>query len=158
MLLNYLENQRAHVVSILEGLTEEELRRPLVPSGWSCLSLVKHLALDVEHYWFQCIVAGDSLDYFRIGTDTEVDAWKIEPTESSEDVLTLYRQETERANAIIASTELDAVPRQVDPSWGEWAPTDLRYIMLHVITETACHAGHLDVARELLDGHQYLVL
>ena len=54
-LLDSLDNQRDHVLGILDGLPEEQLRRPVLPSGWNCVGLVKHLALDVEHYWFRCI-------------------------------------------------------------------------------------------------------
>jgi hypothetical protein len=42
--------------------------------------------------------------------------------------------------------------------FGDWRLHDLREILLHVITETACHAGHLDAARELIDGRRWLVL
>src|SRR5579859_7344189 len=58
VLLGFLDAEREHVLGILEGFSEEQLRRPVLPSGWSCLSMVRHLALDDEHYWFQCVVAG----------------------------------------------------------------------------------------------------
>jgi hypothetical protein len=45
LLLNFLNSQRNHVLGILEGLSEDQLRRPVLPSGWSCLGMVKHLAL-----------------------------------------------------------------------------------------------------------------
>src|ERR1700760_1858148 len=64
LLQRFLDEQRHHVLGILEGLTEEQLTRPLLPSGWHCLGLVKHLALADEHYWFRCVVAGESRDYF----------------------------------------------------------------------------------------------
>jgi len=73
-------------------------------------------------------------------------------------VLAAYRDEIERSNAVIASTPLDQAPVQRDPWWGEWDVPDLRFVLLHVITETACHAGHLDAARELIDGRQWLTL
>jgi hypothetical protein len=57
MLLSYLNVQRNHVLGILEGLDEEALRRPVLPSGWNCLGLVQHLALDVERFWFRGTVA-----------------------------------------------------------------------------------------------------
>src|SRR5215470_13029782 len=61
-----------------------------------------------------------------------------------------------RANAIIAATPLDALARRRDPRWDAWGwpdqPVTLRWIILHMIEETARHAGHLDTARELLDG------
>jgi hypothetical protein len=156
-LLRYLDAQRNHVLGILEGLTEEQLRRPALPSGWSCLGMVKHLALSDEHYWFRCIVAGESLDFFP---DEQNADWRIEPGETAEDIFGLYRDEITHSNTIIAATPLLAKPRQQDPYWGDLANrfTDLRFVMLHVIAETACHAGHLDAARELIDGRQWMVL
>jgi len=157
-LLDSLEQQRNHVLGILEGLSEEQLRRPILPSGWNPLGMVNHLALDDEHYWFRCIVGGESLDFFPDRSDETPGAWHIEPNESAEQVFDLYRDEAARANAIIEVTPLDAAPRQRDPWWGNWEVPDLRFIILHVITETACHAGHLDAARELLDRRQWIVL
>lgn len=157
-LLGCLDQQRDHVTGILDGLSEEELRRPVLPSGWSCLSMVKHLALADEHYWFRCIVAGEPLSFFPEERNTE---WRLEPGESAEDIFSLYREEIARSNAIIAATPLDAPPGQQDPYWGDWAArrfTDLRIVVLHVITETACHTGHLDAARELIDGRQWVIL
>jgi hypothetical protein len=53
-----------HALGVLEGLSEEDLRRAMLPSEWNCLGMVKNLASEVEHYWIQCIVAGESLDFF----------------------------------------------------------------------------------------------
>jgi hypothetical protein len=157
VLLRYLEAQRNHVLGILEGLSEEQLRRPVLPSGWSSLGMVKHLALSDEHYWFRCIVAGESLDFFpeEQGAD-----WRIDPGETAADIFGLYRDEIAHANDIITSTPLLAPPLQRDPEWDGWGAefTDLRFIILHVIAETACHAGHLDAVRELIDGRQWIVL
>lgn len=157
-LLGSLEQQRAHVLGILEGLSDEQLRRPVLPSGWTCLGMVKHLALDVEHYWFRCIVAGESLDFFTDEETHGVGAWEVEPAQSAEAVFALYGDEIERANAVITTTALDAAPAQADDWWGAWKVPDLRFVLLHVMAETACHAGHLDAVRELLDGRQWLAL
>ena len=75
LLLSSLNNQREHVLGILDGLPDDALRRPVLPSGWTCLGMVQHL----------------------------------------------------------------------------------REVILHVITETACHAGHLDAVRELIDGRTWMV-
>jgi hypothetical protein len=157
LLLGFLDEQRNHVLGILEGLTEEQLRRPVLPSGWHCLGMVKHLALADEHYWFRSVVGGEPFGFFPEGPNAE---WQLDPGESAEDVFGLYRREIERANAVIAATPLGMAPRQPDPSWQEWGIDfpDLRFITLHVIKETACHAGHLDAARELIDGRQWIVL
>jgi uncharacterized damage-inducible protein DinB len=157
-MLNSLQYSRNHVLGILEGMTDEQLRHPFLRSGWTCLGMVKHLALDVEHYWFRCIVAGESLQFFETESGEAQDAWQVEPDESAAAIFDLYRREIEKANEIINATSLDAPPRLRDERWGDWAIPDLRFIMLHVITETSCHAGHLDAARELADGRQWLVL
>jgi hypothetical protein len=157
LLLGWLDVQRFHVLGALEGLSDEQLRRPVLPSGWNCLGMVKHLALADEHYWFRSIVGGEPLDFFPQGPNAE---WIVKPIESADDVFDLYRDEIERANAVIATTALDMAPRQRDPKWeavGLDFP-DVRFIMLHMITETACHAGHLDAARELLDNRQWLIV
>jgi hypothetical protein len=157
LLLTFLNEQRNHVLGILEGLSGEQLRRPVLPSGWHCLGMVKHLALADEHYWFRSVVAGESFGFFPPGENAE---WQLDPGESAEDVFSLYRDEIKRANAVITATALDQPPLQPDPRWQEWGIDfpDLRFIMLHVIKETACHAGHLDAVRELLDGRQWVVL
>jgi len=153
-LLSSLNDQREHVLGILEGLPAPALRRPVLPSGWTCLGLVQHLALDVERFWFRRVVAGE-----RPGDAEPDNAWQVAADVPAEAVLGLYRQETELANAIVAATPLDAAPAWwPDDLIGGWRLHDLREIILHVITETACHAGHLDAARELIDGRTWLIL
>jgi hypothetical protein len=159
ILVETLDEQRRHVLGILEGLSDEELRRPVLPSGWSCLGMVKHLALGVEHYWFRCIIAGESLDFYALNALDNDRDWEVGPKETGAEVFNLYRDEIERANAIIMATPLDTPATQRDGWWGTWEvprPIDLEFIAFHVITETACHAGHLDAARELLDGRQWM--
>jgi hypothetical protein len=156
-LLRYLDAQRAHIFGAIEGLTDEQLLTPVLPSGWHCIGLLKHLALADEHYWFRCVVGGESFDFFPEGADAD---WQLEPGETIEDIKSLYRSEIERSNAIIAATSLDAPPRQRDPRWEDWGRDfpDLHDIVLHVLTETSIHAGHLDAARELIDGRQWVVV
>src|SRR5215813_1530500 len=103
MLLKWLSGQREHVLGILEGLSEADLRRPVLPSGWTCLGLVQHLAIDVERFWFRHVVAGEPVD-----DGESADAWQVAPDVPAEAVLGLYRREIELANAIIAATPPDA--------------------------------------------------
>jgi uncharacterized damage-inducible protein DinB len=153
-LLSTLASQREHILGSLEGLSEEALRRPVLPSGWSCLGLVRHLALDVERFWFRAVVAGEQVDL-----ETGDGAWQVAPEVPADAVFKLYRQETEFADGIIAANPLDAEPRWWPGElFGDLPTWDLRRAILHVITETACHAGHLDAARELIDNKQWLVL
>ena len=155
MLLSYLDAQREHILGILEGLNEIALRQQVLPSGWSCLGLVQHLALDVERFWFRAVVAADqsAID------DLPDNAWHVDATMPASAVFDLYRQEIERANAIIAPTPLEAPPGWwPEGLFGDWKVQNLRQIVLHVMTETATHAGHLDIVREQIDGRQWLVL
>ena len=156
-LLSYLNDQREHALGILAGLDESALRRPELPSGWTCLGLVQHLALDIERFWFRTVVAGDPAAIDELAQTA--DAWRVAPEVPPEVVLGEYRTQIALANAIIAATSLNAAPRWWPQDlFGDWRLDSLREVILHVMTETACHAGHLDIVRELIDGKQWLVL
>ncbi|PRY17945.1 DUF664 domain-containing protein [Kineococcus rhizosphaerae] len=148
--------QREHVLGIVDGLDEQDVRRPVLPSGWSCLGLVNHLALDDERFWFPLVVAGEPE---LVATfDPGLDAWDV-GDEPATVVLERYREQCARADAVIAATAADAPPRWWPGDlFGGFRLADLRAVLLHVLVETATHAGHLDAARELLDGRQRLVL
>jgi hypothetical protein len=156
-LLGTLRSQRRHVLGILDGLSDEDLHRPVLPSGWSCLGLVRHLALDVERFWFRRVLLGEETDLDDPATGGP-DGWQVSPEATGSAVLDLYRRETELADAVVARTSPDAAPAWWPDFFGDFRMDDLREIALHVIVETACHAGHLDAARELLDGRQWIVL
>ncbi|MGH3210104.1 MAG: DinB family protein [Trebonia sp.] len=152
-LLTSLNAQREHVLGALDGLSEDELRRPLLRSGWTPLGMVQHLALEVEQFWFRGAVAGEPL------TLTSGDeAWQVPADVPVAAILGLYRDEITRANAIIAATPIDAMPKWWPDFFADFPPRPLRRTILHVIAETATHAGHLDVFRELTNGTQWLVL
>jgi Protein of unknown function (DUF664) len=121
VLLDFLDGERSHVLGILEGLSEEQLRRSVLPSGWSCLGMVKHRA------WPR-------------PSSTCTGTRSSAPTRSS-----------------LPCPGHGPPP---DPRMGEWRKrfTSLRVVMLHMLKETAVHAGHLDVAAELLDGRQWIVM
>lgn len=128
--LSSLNAQRDHVLGILEGLPAEALRRPVLPSGWTALGLVNHLALDVERFWFRVIMTGEDVEL-----PEDAEAWQVS-----------------------VATPLGTPPAQWPERWSSWRLANLREVLLHVITETACHAGHLDAVGELIDGHQWMVL
>lgn len=146
--------QRAHVLQAVEGLPEKALHSAVLPSGWSCLGLIQHLTLDVERFWFRAVIAGEA-----VTLQSGDGGWRVASDTPSADILESYREETALADAVIMGTDLEALA-----AW--WPITvfhdlpvrSLRRVLLHVITETACHAGHLDAAREVLDGRQHLVL
>jgi uncharacterized damage-inducible protein DinB len=157
LLLGHLTGARQHVISQLEGLTDEQLRTPVLPSGWSCLGLVRHLTVSDERYWFEVVVGGEPLDFWPEGDNGD---WRVDRDESSEAVLDAYRSAIRRSDEIVTARSLDEPPAQPEDWWDSAGMSfpDLRSVLLHVLVETATHAGHLDAVRELLDGHQNIVL
>jgi uncharacterized damage-inducible protein DinB len=153
-LLAALQDSRAHVLQAVSGLSDDALRQPVLPSGWTCLGLVQHLALDVERFWFRAVVAGEPVDLC-----SGDEAWRVDAATPAAAVLDAYREEARAADEVVRRTDLEA-----QPAWwpselfADLPVRDLRQTVLAVLVETACHAGHLDAARELLDGHQHLVL
>jgi hypothetical protein len=111
---------------------------------------VRHLAVDDERFWFRAVAAGEPLP---LDDDT---GWQPSPGERAEAVLDLYRRETQASDAVLAGLDLDAPPARWPDYFSGWRLRDVREIILHVITETTVHAGHLDAARELLDGRTWL--
>jgi hypothetical protein len=153
----YLDAERDHVLGVLEGLEDADLRRPVLPTGWSCLGLVRHLTVDVERLWFRGVVAGEPEVTARLKPGLSAH-WKLPEGMGAEAVFADYRAEIERANCVLAAIGqdgrgLDRAPRVwPDELWPNWRLPDLRSVLLHVLTELSCHAGHLDAARELIDG------
>jgi uncharacterized damage-inducible protein DinB len=157
LLIHRLVGQRRHVLEQLDGLSDEQLRRPVLPSGWSCLGLVRHLTLSDERYWFEVVMAGLPLDFWPEGHNAD---WYVADDEPADTVLALYRAAIDRSDKIITRFELDDPPTRPEDWWSDAGLSfpDLRAVLVHVIVETATHAGQLDAVRELLDGKQYLVL
>ena len=149
-----LRAQREHVLGALDGLSDADLGRPVLPTGWSCLGLVHHLAVDVERFWFRAVMAGEPVELFP-GDG----GWRVPEGATAEAVRALYRDEAERSDAVVAAHALDDGPAWWPEDLFPGLPVrDLRRLLLAVITETATHAGHLDAVRELIDGRTWLVL
>ena len=157
LLVRHLDAQRRHILSAVAGLSDEQLRQPVLPSRWSLLELFSHLTIGDEHYWFECVVEG-SARFADLPEGPRAD-WLLDPAEPADMIIKRYQMQIDRSNAIIAAAGLDAAPAQPDPKWGEWAAqlSDVRSVILHMITETAVHAGHVDAVCELLDGRQWIV-
>ena len=154
-LLRALDGVRRHVLDQLKGLDDQALRRAVLPSGWTCLGLVRHLTLSDERYWFEVVVAGGPLDWWPEG---ERGDWAVGPDEPAEAVVAAYRSAVAASDRILAEVSLDAAPLGREPGWPADRFADVRSVVQHVVVETATHAGQLDAVRELLDGRQYIVL
>jgi hypothetical protein len=148
-LLQFLEYQRASVRSIVDGLSEEGWHTSVVPSGWTPAGFVEHLG-GAEYHWFQQVIAG----VVHVPSPDE----EVEPYDpyaaftsklSSEEVLRNYLEECERSNAVLARVALSDKPKG---RHGDREVPNVRWVVLHMIEETATHSGHLEIARELLDG------
>jgi uncharacterized damage-inducible protein DinB len=158
-LLKVLGLAREYVVESLDGLSDDSLRRPILPSSWTCLGLINHLALDVERFWFQAVVAGNSDAISDVLAASSENAWVVEADVPVASVLDSYRRHSERANDIIASSPLDGPPAWwPEDFFGPWRIDTTRGVVLHSLRETATHAGQLDAARELIDGKLHVVL
>jgi uncharacterized damage-inducible protein DinB len=146
-LTGQLDFQRATLLWKLEGLDDEQLRRPMVPSGLSLLGLVKHLTA-VEHGWFVVGFAGTGEEHLFVRPDGSEADFDIEDGDTAGSVVGAYEQACERSRQVVAEARSldDTAPH---PRGGEF---DLRWLLLHMIQETARHNGHADIIRELIDG------
>jgi len=148
----YLRAARAALISKLDGLSEYDIRRPLVPTGTNLLGLVKHVA-GVETGYF-----GESfgrpfpepLPWYEPGAEPNADMWAT-PEESRADITGLYDRACAHSDETIRTLGLDAAGHVA------WWPEDrnpvtLFRVLVHVLAETNRHAGHADIVRELIDG------
>ena len=154
-LQHFLDQQRNALLAIIEGLGEAQLHTPVLPSGWTPIGLIRHLA-GAEAMWFQWVVLGTQP---QVTWDDGIDDPPYDPdapftTEhSSAAVIEQYRRQCVMSNEILQSRDLhSALLGEHGLDWPDEPITDLRWVVLHMIEETARHAGHLDAARELLDG------
>ncbi|MFC0507642.1 DinB family protein [Micromonospora costi] len=147
VLHEFLTFQRASVQAILSGLDEAALRTPVLPSRWTPLGMLEHLG-HAERHWFQDVLTGSATPLPWPDDDPPLTTSR--PTSL---VCTFYRDQCRISDEIIAITPLTAAPvgRHITEPLASQT-TDLRRIMLHMIEETARHAGHLDAVRELIDG------
>jgi len=146
-LLTFLESQRVAVLEIIDGLGDDALTTSVLPSDWTPLGMVEHLGY-AERHWFQEVLTGSATPTPWPDDDHE----PLNTPRSKDTVFAFYRDQQAQANAIVAVTALDAKPQGRHDGDREHEVADLRWILLHMIEETARHAGHLDVVRELLDG------
>lgn len=147
----YLKTERDAVLWKLEGLGEYQVRLPLTPTGTNLLGLVKHLAAVESGYFGDTFgrPMPDRPPWFD-DESPNADMWAT-AAESRDDIIALYRRVTEHADATIEALPLDA--SGTVPWWPpERAEVTLQRILVHMIAETARHAGHADIVRELIDG------
>jgi len=138
---SFLHDNRVEVVSLLDGLSEEQARRRLVPSLTSQLGLVKHAAF-VERVWFDVALAGRSRAEVGL-PDTVDESFQLAEDDTVVSVTQLYRDAWASSVQVAADHALDD-----HATHNRRGPVSLRWIYLHMIRELARHTGHGDILRE----------
>jgi hypothetical protein len=134
-----LQYQRDSLVRKVSGVDHDAARRPLVDSGTSLLWLIKHVS-HAETVWI--------VDRFAGEDDVVLDD-TVQPTDTLGSAVDAYRATWARVDAIVsAAPTLEEPCRRI----GQGAPVNLRWVLTHLLEETARHAGHADILRELIDG------
>jgi uncharacterized damage-inducible protein DinB len=148
----YLQTAREALLWKLAGLSEYDIRRPLVPTGTNLLGLVKHVASVEAGYLGDTFgrPLGEPLPWLADDAEPNADMWAT-ADQSRDDIVGLYHRVWAHSDATVDALALDAVGNV------PWWPADrrevsLQRILVHMIAETNRHAGHADIVRELIDG------
>jgi uncharacterized damage-inducible protein DinB len=147
LLNGFLDWYRAVVQNKVRDLSYEDATRTMTPTGLSSLGIVKHLAF-VEQSWFKVRFAAEADKVHWDADDSDAD-FRIEPGETIASIIDFYRGAVGDSRRIAAGAPLDDITKSESPHYGH---VSLRWILVHMIEETARHAGHLDLMREQIDG------
>lgn len=144
----FLDSQRTMLIRTLDGLDDAAARKAPSASSLSLLGLIKHAAT-WERRWFQVIVAGrESGEKWPTDLTGPYDAdMVVDESDTVDHWVGYYREQIEESRAIVASMDLDAPCARQD-----LIECNVRYVLFHMIEETARHGGHADIIRETLDG------
>ena len=137
----FVQDNRRELLAMLDGLTEEQARRRLVPSLTCPLALVKH-AVFVEKVWFHVSLAGRTRAEVGVPEAAE-ESWVLAEDDTIASVSAAYRAAWADADAYAAAYDLDDLARH-----NRRGPLTLRWIYVHLVEELARHAGHGDILRE----------
>lgn len=143
MLTGFLDWYRWVAENKLEDLTRDDATRVTTPGGLTMLGIVKHLAW-VERIWFRRYFAGAEREAIE-----NPQSFELAPDDTTESVLATYRSDCAAAREITESAALDQTSVVAHDVYGL---VSFRWILVHMIEETARHSGHLDILRELTDG------
>ena len=148
-LMNFLQGQRRSVLAIIDGLDDDGARRVVVPSGWKPIGIIEHLAW-AERFWFQRVLTGRAAPPPWQELREDHDPFVTEHPLG--EVLDFYKSQCAISDEMLGRSALMARPSGKVPSAYAEELQTARDVLLHMIEETARHAGHLDLARELIDG------
>lgn len=152
ILLGFLDYYRSAVERKVGELSEQDLRTSRLPSGWTPLELVKHLVY-MERRWFRWGFLAEQIDD-PFGDEDDQERWRVGEHETVEELIAALHAGGVRTREIVAAASLD----DVAATGGRFTADDKRpqptlaWTLAYVLQEYARHLGHLDVARELVDG------
>jgi uncharacterized damage-inducible protein DinB len=147
LLAAQLDDKRTILLRKCADLSEDDLRRAPTTSTLSLLGILKHTAY-THRWWFRYVFAGEDISFAWSDEDPDFD-FRPEPDETAEGIAGLFRDECERARAIVAASDLDDPARGSHPVVKE---INLRGVMLHMLQELSRHLGQADIIRETIDG------
>jgi hypothetical protein len=150
LLLGFLDYYRSVIARKVEGLSGAELRASRLPSGWAPLELVKHLVY-MERRWLRWGFRAEQVADPR-GDEDQAGRWHAGPGDTAAALIAALDAAGEQTRAIAAGAELGDVSASGGRFTGNDPRPTLGWILTYVLQEYARHAGHLDVARELIDG------
>lgn len=144
----FLDVQREALIRKIEGLDDASARKAPTASALSLLGIVKHCGL-WERRWVQVVVAGRTFpgEWPNVAYTGMAEDFVVDENDTVEHWVLYYREQIEESRAIARSMDLDAPVARPDIQ-----ECNLRYVLFHLIEETARHAGHADIIRETLDG------
>jgi uncharacterized damage-inducible protein DinB len=152
ILQRYLAKERNALLATLDGLDERQIRWPLTPTGTNLLGLVKHTASVSLGYFGETFGRdhGQAIPWFDEDAAVNDDMWAT-ADQTRGQIVALHHASAREADATIAALELES-PGRV-PWWNpDKADVTLGRILVHMIAETAHHAGHADIVREMMIG------
>jgi len=146
--LTYLDFFRSSLVSKLNGLTPDELRRSRLPSGWTPIELLRHLTF-VEMRWLEWGFEGR--DVGDPWGDRRDGRWYVGPEESLDGLLAELHARAARTRVVVESHDLNEIG-QPGERWDGKPPASLERVLFHLLQEYARHVGHIDIVSELAGG------
>jgi hypothetical protein len=137
----FVEDYRSAFEATLDGLTEEQARRHLVPSATTLLGLLKHVTW-MQRVWFEECVGGTSRRDLGLVSNPD-ESFRLTDDDTVASVTTAHREACATARTVVADLALDAVV-----TGHPTGPRTLRWVYLQVLRELAQHCGHADILRE----------
>ena len=152
MLESFLDYFRAVMIDKASGLADEQLHSRLEPSTLTLGGMIHHLAV-VEHWWFhECFAGADPAEPWASAPWHEDADWELNSAHEvpTDELFRRYTDAIERSRQVLAGVEsLEAASARTNSDGETWS---MRWILVHMIEETARHAGHADLIRESIDG------